>query len=76
MHPSTKHPDAGMHVLQRLSRPRVLNFLQVTRTVNHPQRRMMVDLTADAPPPAKKVRVACRRCRAKRVKVRIWPGHN
>ena len=50
-------------------------LLPSNRTVNHPQHCIMVDLTADAPPPAKKVRVACRRCRAKRVKVlSIWPG--
>ena len=76
MHPSAKLLDAGKHVLQRLSRPRVLDFLEVIRSVNQPQHSTMVDLAADGPPPAKKVRVACRRCRTKRVKVRVWPGHN
>lgn len=76
MHPNVKLLNAGMHVLQRLSRLRVLDFLQVTRTVNHPQHSIMVGLAADGPQPAKKARVACRRCRTKRVKMRVWPGHN
>lgn len=54
---------------------RVLLIFDITYdTYRHqsssPPARMVMDPPGNGPPPAKKVRVACRRCRAKRVKVR------
>lgn len=72
MHHNAKLSGAGIHVtaIARDHQPHRQSeaFLRSSR-LTIAALDMTPDHSVDGPPPAKKVRVACRRCRVKRVKV-------